>query len=93
VINAVVAGSGPGWLEWEPLRKVGRVSYGLYLWHHVVLIFSDRALGLEEDWVATALVVVPTSAVLTWLSWRYVEQPWLRSDARRELRQGATVSA
>lgn len=93
VITAILAGNGPQWLEWAPLRRIGRVSYGLYLWHHVVLIFSDRALGFHDDWVATALVVLPSSAALTWLSWRYIEQPWLRQSAHSQLRQETAASA
>lgn len=91
VIASILAGRGPTWLEWRPLRQVGRLSYGLYLWHHVVLSFSDRALGLHDDWRATALVVLPTSVVLTLLSWRYIEQPWLR--AKDERQQVAAVAS
>jgi peptidoglycan/LPS O-acetylase OafA/YrhL len=89
VIVAVLADAAPRWLEWSPLRTVGRLSYGLYLWHHVVLVFSDRALGLADDWIATSLVVLPASAVLTWLSWRFVERP--RSHRRPGMETHAPV--
>jgi peptidoglycan/LPS O-acetylase OafA/YrhL len=53
-------------LELRPLRYVGKISYGLYLWHVPVFI----AIGWE--------VGLPVSIVCASLSYRYIEQPFLR---------------
>lgn len=66
-------------LSWPPLRWVGLISYSLYLWHWPVIVFaeyaSDRTLA---GWSAAGAIGL--SALLAFLSWRFVERP-LR-DAR-----------
>ena len=64
-------------------RWVGSVSYGVFLYHTLVLHLTMRAL--EEpahDHRATTVllltaVVVPVSLFIGWLSLRFVEQPVL----------------
>lgn len=52
--------------ELRPLRAVGKVSYGLYLWHLPVFVAFGWKAGL------------PVAIVITLISWRYVERPFLR---------------
>ena len=59
------------------------MSYGLYLWHYVALFGAHRVLGLDGQPLLVALLVLPASAALSWLSWRYVEQPFLRPARSR----------
>lgn len=54
-----------------PLRYLGRISYGVYLWH-LPLYF---ALGWE--------VGLPLALAISALSYRYVEQPFLRRKRPR----------
>lgn len=70
VLTLAVAGNGFRPLEFPPLRAVGKVSYGLYLWHLPLFLAFGWKLGLLSA-VALAL-----------LSWRYVEQPFLRRRRR-----------
>lgn len=75
-IFAVVRGSYAGVLTWGPLRAIGHRSYGLYLWHFPIIM-----VGLEYDvlpWVVRAIVLAGLSFAAAWLSWRFVEQPFLR---------------
>ena len=65
--------TGPRWLGSRVLLRVAEVSFGLYLWHYV-LIRSDIAL-----WLALVLTVAATAA-----SWLFLEQPILRWAARRK---------
>lgn len=52
-------------LEWAPLRWVGRYSYGLYLWHYFVLLWSE-SWGLPHwAWAVTSLCLTLCLAVLT----------------------------
>lgn len=53
------------------LVAVGRRSYGLYLWHWPVIVFSDARSGRLVA-VATAVVV---TVVVTEISYRFVETP------------------
>lgn len=86
VIFAVADGRwrGAGVLEWAPLRAVGRVSYGLYLWHLPVFYAVNR---VGSSWGAPARVVValPLSAFFTVASWTLLERPILDWRQRRRL--------
>jgi len=54
----------------------GAISYSLYLWHWPVLVYARyAALGEPSGWVIAALVGVAVAGA--WLSWRFVEQPFL----------------
>jgi len=67
-------------LRWAPLRQLGQVSYGLYLYHFPILLIAvdiGRGLGLPGKLyglkVLAALACVPVAA----LSWRFIERPLL----------------
>jgi len=70
-------------LNVSALRAVGRVSYGLYLWHLPVFAAVAR---LGSEWPAAIRVAVawPIAAAVTVASWRLVEQPCLRFKKRLE---------
>lgn len=68
-------------LSWEPLRRVGLVSYGLYLWHWPIVVFlNDQVLDVPRP--ALALLQVTLTALLAYLSYRFVEKPVRRSGFR-----------
>lgn len=77
------APSGPArLLAAAPLRFLGKISYSLYLWHWPLLVlpimFLERALtGVEI--VASVAAAIGVS----WLSWRFVEQPFRYGDRSR----------
>ena len=77
------APSGPArLLAAAPLRFLGKISYSLYLWHWPLLVlpimFLERALTGNEI-VASVAVAIGVS----WLSWRFVEQPFRYGDRSR----------
>jgi peptidoglycan/LPS O-acetylase OafA/YrhL len=81
----IAAATGP-WratavFEWAPLRQVGKVSYGLYLWHLLCLHLAARELADQRP-IVQATAGLALSAAATWLSWRFIEQPFLRRKAR-----------
>jgi peptidoglycan/LPS O-acetylase OafA/YrhL len=53
----------------RPLVLIGRISYGLYLWHGLTL----WTVGPGSKWLGVMLAFVMAA-----LSYRYVEQPFLR---------------
>ncbi|TWT83861.1 O-acetyltransferase OatA [Planctomycetes bacterium CA13] len=77
------------------LVGVGLISYSLYLWHWPVLVFC-RHLFVDESVHVTGAALMLT-AVLSYLSWRFVETPFRDSQRLRTpaaaFRFAATVTA
>lgn len=68
-------------LRSRPVHFLGTVSYGIFLWHVIVLRELADRLGLERTWGGFAVLLPLTCAVtvaVAWLSWVAVEQPLLR---------------
>ncbi|HEY0681637.1 MAG TPA: acyltransferase [Steroidobacter sp.] len=60
-----------------PLRQVGKVSYGVYIYHPLCLVAASLALGEMTPWVRLIGVSALTIAVAT-ASFYLFEQPLLR---------------
>jgi peptidoglycan/LPS O-acetylase OafA/YrhL len=71
-------------LAWEPLRRTGAMSYGLYLWHWPVMVFGtpDR-IGVGGVPLFAGQVLV--TFALASLSLRFVEAPIRRNGFRAVL--------
>ena len=82
VLGAVNGWSGNRLLETRPLRLLGRVSYGLYLWHLPIIVAIERYGTSWPSWWAIT-VAWSLSAAATAISYRCVEQPF--RSARREM--------
>lgn len=74
-----------GRLKW--ISAMGKYSYGLYIWHLVVIwvvFFLFKALHLQPEvdspWVFLSQIVLCFAGTLgmAWLSYHYVETPFLR---------------
>jgi len=70
-------------LRWAPLRAVGRVSYGLYIWHLAIFNAVWR-YGLLWPPITQATVALSLTALATCGSWFLVERPFLRWKDRLE---------
>lgn len=86
-------------LKLAPLSGLGRISYGAYLVHNLILLaplfygVAPQTLGFGMQWVvATAAEFAITIAIAT-LSWRYMEKPIIAWAARVTERQPAAVEA
>jgi peptidoglycan/LPS O-acetylase OafA/YrhL len=65
-------------LSWPPLMYLGRISYGIYLFHMFVRVFGTRAfekLGLVVPPAVAAVVFTVLSVVAAALSWHAFERP------------------
>jgi hypothetical protein len=86
LVVAIVSAPG-GWLgralDFAPLRWIGERSYGLYLWHWPVFVYTRPGLDWQLQGSAALGVRLAIVAVLTELSYRFVEVP---------LRRGGVVS-
>ena len=68
-----------------PMTFLGLVSYSLYLWHYPILQVAQFA-GVTNGahapaWTMVLGIVVPAILLAAWLSYRYVERPFLRAAA------------
>ena len=61
----------------RPMVAVGLASYSAYLWHQPVFAFA-RVLSADHPGAATLVALLPLVALLSYLSWRYVEAPFRR---------------
>lgn len=69
-------------LERRPLVPIGRISYGLYLWHLPIFGFVFK-YGAALPRGIQSLVAVLLSFAVALLSFRFIEQPFLRLKRRR----------
>ena len=87
----------------RPMIFLGLISYSLYLWHYP-LLEAMRTLGLIDAAHAPPGLVVPFVAVplilfVAWLSYRFVERPFLaagkgqRAPAQVSARAGGDAAA
>jgi peptidoglycan/LPS O-acetylase OafA/YrhL len=91
VVAAVVVGVGGAtrWMSVRPLAWVGLVSYGVYMWHVPILLFS-RSIGVfpHSYLVRVSVLLVPVLLVAA-ASWYLVERPaiaWAGRPRERERR-------
>jgi peptidoglycan/LPS O-acetylase OafA/YrhL len=78
-------------LAWTPVRAVGRISYGLYLWHlPLFLVLDEERTGLSF-WPLLIVRFVATFAAAT-ASFFLVERPALRLKRRFERVRTTTES-
>lgn len=89
-----VTGS-PRALTWRPVAVLGLVSYGIYLWHQLVVETLLARTGWDLFQVAFSVllpVVVLLTAALAAVSYRAVERPAIALGVRRARERLAGVS-
>ncbi len=68
-------------LEWAPLKYLGKISYGLYVYHFPVIWFSGRIrdLGVTGAYAQplTALIAFAGTLLIASLSYYLIEKPFL----------------
>lgn len=67
-------------LALRPLVQIGLISYSAYLWHWPVFVFARLRFGdaLRPEQLAG---LIAATLLLSYLSWRFVEQPFRRHGA------------
>jgi len=78
-------------LTFRALRAVGRVSYGLYLWHFFVFTIVAEKMGAFSALTRIATAVGITTAA-TLFSWFVIEQRFLRRKYRTSDPEPAVAS-
>lgn len=85
----VLYGSARHWvrrsMEWRPLRFLGRISYGVYVFHWPLLLVLEQMSPLSGNLLlrlAQWLLYMAVLLLLAWLSFRYYEMWFLRQKPR-----------
>ncbi len=75
-----------GFLENGAIKYIGRISYGLYVYHNGLIWFAAKLpdLGLEASSMKllSALLALLFSFVLAALTYKYIEMPLLNLKDR-----------
>jgi peptidoglycan/LPS O-acetylase OafA/YrhL len=73
-------------LEFKPLRYLGKISYGLYVYHFPIIFFAARirGLGVEETLAKplTAVIAFVATFLIASLSYFLMEKPLLNLKER-----------
>jgi peptidoglycan/LPS O-acetylase OafA/YrhL len=69
-------------LSWAPLVYLGKISYGIYVYHVFIIVLVSPLLlpyGISEDHNAFGRIAIllALTLVVSSLSWHWIEQPFL----------------
>jgi hypothetical protein len=96
VVVAVVSAPG-GWLgavlDVAPLRWIGARSYGLYLWHWPVFVYTRPGLDWQLHGGLALAARLAITVGLTELSYQLVEQPIRRRGSRDVVTNDRAIGA
>jgi peptidoglycan/LPS O-acetylase OafA/YrhL len=73
ILAAAITFPGAGWLVFGPIRYLGEISYGLYLWHLPVLMTVLSVSRVEG--VQLLVVVLCCTLILSAYTWHRFEKP------------------
>ena len=68
-------------LSLKPVVAIGLASYSLYLWHWPILVFLRHTLVRQSE--LNVMVALGCTAVISYISWRFVEVPFRSSKKIR----------
>lgn len=83
------------WLDSAPIRFIARISFGIYIWHFVIMWLAPHVVPTAfrtwepdgwSNWLWTSLAVIVATLVVATLSFYLVEQPAVRWARRLEKR-------
>lgn len=79
-------------LSFPPLRNIGKVAYGLYLWHALVFVAVRHWWG-DGGWLWKTVLALAITTAVTAASWFLVEKPLLRYKSTPLFRRGPEATA
>ena len=86
-------GLGRTVFEWRPLMYVGRISYGVYVYHALMPYFLKRLFPIWTYSIGEQFVILVAATIaLASLSYRVLEQPFLALKDRLPAATGTDAS-
>lgn len=85
--------------DWQPLRYLATISFGVYIWHMVFvelvsrLVFTDFIYGggmSLSHWFAATVLTLTLTVITAQLSWRWLESPVL--EKAKQFRAPASLA-
>lgn len=80
--------------NWNWLQWIGKISYSVYLYHIGVLFAVNRLLDPMSrgiDWTTSCVIIaavsLPFTLAVAWLSYVFVEEPFIRGNPLAEYRR------
>jgi peptidoglycan/LPS O-acetylase OafA/YrhL len=75
---------------------LGDISFAFYMWHHLVLVTGHNLLGQGENWstltsAAVLALLFAVTLLLSWLTFKFVEQPIMKRFATSRRGRGTAV--
>lgn len=84
----LIIGVKPKWLGSAPIAYLGKLSYGIYLWHYPIVCICRN---LELPWYTTAAVSLSASIGFSALSYHFVER-WFRRRRGQRVSEVAAIT-
>lgn len=69
-------------LHWRPVHFLGEISYSLYLWHFIVMLYCVHLLYGRIPLGAILCLIFVLSLVVSWCSYRWIEVPCIAVGRR-----------
>jgi peptidoglycan/LPS O-acetylase OafA/YrhL len=76
--GAIRSGDEPSWLTHPWLVRLGKISYGLYIWHLLAIVLTYKFGWCPPQSMWTSLYALPVTVGLAELSYQWIERPFLR---------------
>ncbi|MFK4415970.1 peptidoglycan/LPS O-acetylase OafA/YrhL/lysophospholipase L1-like esterase [Bacillus sp. RC251] len=71
-------------LRFRPLRWVGVISYGIYLWHYPILTLTTPKVNTGDFSIIRAILQFLLIILIAQISWKFIEKP-IRQGALRNI--------
>ncbi|WP_028065355.1 acyltransferase family protein [Solirubrobacter soli] len=84
----VLTATNARWADNTPARWLGKVSYGVFLFHFMVMLLLVNGFGVEREFWLVLPLGLAGSLAAGYASWRLIEAP-----ARRRVRQAQLTYA